>query len=92
MTIRRKTLRESRKLEETLMRKSQARLRSATINVGTFVSKSAEVTETVGRRRADDVVAFQKVRCKNEGVEIFRGDNFEYFRRKVKIQHMEMLD
>ena len=66
-----KTLRETRKLEETLIRTSQAKLRLATINVVTLVGGSAEVAETVGRRV--DVAALQKVRFRNEGVKTLKG-------------------
>ena len=49
------------------MRKSQAKLKLAAINVGTLVGRSAEVVETIGRRRVD-VVALQEVLYRNKGV------------------------
>ena len=60
----------------TSIRTSEAKLRLATINVGTLVGRSDEVTKTAGRRRVD-AVAFQEVRFKNEGVKTLKG-NFEY--------------
>ena len=50
---------ESRRIEENLARKSQVKLRLATVNVGSMVGRSAEVTETI--RRNVDVVALQEV-------------------------------
>ena len=61
MTVLRKTLWETWKLEETLMRKSQAKLILASINVRILVGIRAEVMETVGRRRVH-VVALQEVK------------------------------
>ena len=66
-----KNIWQTRKLEETLIQKSQERLRLATTNVMVvgkdgLVGRSAEVTETFGRRRVD-VVALQEVRYRNEG-------------------------
>ena len=57
--------------------KSQVKLRLATVNVGSMVGRSAEVTETIGRRNVG-VVALQEVRCKNKGVRKLRGGDFEY--------------
>ena len=65
MTPSGKTYKETRRIEETLARKPQARLRFASINVGTLIGRSAEVTETLGRRNVD-VAALQEVRSKNE--------------------------
>ena len=45
----------------------------ATVNVGSMVGKSAEVTETSGRRNVD-IAALQEVRYKNEGTKILRDD------------------
>ena len=45
------------------------------VNVGSMVGRSAEVTETIGRRNVD-VVALQEVRYKNEGVRKLRGGDF----------------
>ena len=53
------------------------KLRLATVNVGSMVGRSAEVTETIGRRNVD-VVALQEVRYKNEGVRKLRDGYFEY--------------
>ena len=61
MAVPEKSLRETRKLEKTLIRTSQVKLRLATINVGKLVGKRAEVTEAVGTRRADALV-LQEVR------------------------------
>ena len=60
-----------------MARKSLVKLRLATVNVGSMVGRSAEVTETIGRRNVD-VVALQEVRYKNEGVRKLRGGDFEY--------------
>ena len=60
-----------------MIQKSQANLRLPTIIVGTLISRNAEVTETVGRKRVD-TVALQKVRYRNEGVKTLRGGDFEY--------------
>ena len=68
---------ESRRIEGNLARKSQFKLRLATIHVGLMVGRSLEVTETI-RRRNVDVVALQEVRYKNEGVRKLRRDDFEY--------------
>ena len=72
-----KTFQETRKTEKFLARKSQGKLRLATANVGSMVGRSAEVTETVGRRGVD-IVALQEVRFRNEGVKRLRGGDFEY--------------
>ena len=76
---------ESSGIEEKLTRKSQAKFRMATVNVGSMVGRSAELTETLGRRNVD-IAAPQEVRYKNEGTEISRGDNFVYklFRKGEK--------
>ena len=42
----------------------------------TFVGRSANVTETVGRKKVD-IAALQKVRCRNEDVKTLRGGEFE---------------
>ena len=76
MTAPAKTLWETRKLEETLMRKSQAKLRLATNNVGTLIGKNAEVTETVGSRV--DVIALQEVRYKIERVQTLKRGDFKH--------------
>ena len=68
---------ESRRIERNLAGKSQGKLRLATVNVGSMVGRSADVTETIGRRNVD-VVALQEVRYKNEGVRKLRGGYFEY--------------
>ena len=68
---------ESWSIEGNLARKSQVKLRLATVNVGSMVGRSAEVTETIGRRSVD-VVALQEVRCSNEGVRKLREGDFEY--------------
>ena len=68
---------ESRRIEGNLARKSQVKLGLAMVNVGSMVGRSAEVTETIGRRNVD-VVALQEVRYKNEGVRKLRGGDFEY--------------
>ena len=47
MTTPVKTLRESRRIEGNLAGKSQIKLRLATVNVGSMVGRSAEVTETI---------------------------------------------
>ena len=67
---------ESRRIEGNLAGKSQVKLRLATVNVGSMVGRSAEVTETIERRNMD-VVALQEVRYKNERVRKLRAD-FEY--------------
>ena len=77
MTTPVKTPWESRRIEGNLAGKSQVKLRLATVNVGSMVGRSAEVTETIGRRNVD-VVALQEVRYKNEGVRKLRGGDFEY--------------
>ena len=69
-----KALRESRRIEGNLTRKSQVKLRLAMVNVGSMVGRSVEVTETIGRRNVDEV-ALQEVRYKNEGVRKLRGDD-----------------
>ena len=61
-----KTLGKTRKLEETFIQKSQANLRLESINVRILVGKSAEVTETVGRRL--DIAGLQEVCYGNEGL------------------------
>ena len=48
-----------------LILKSHTTLRLTTINVGTLVCRSAEVTENVGRRRVD-TVALQEVRYRKK--------------------------
>ena len=68
---------ESRRIEGNLAGKSQVKLRLATVNVGSMVGRSAEVTETIGRRNVD-AVALQEVRYKNDGVRKLRGGDFEY--------------
>ena len=68
---------ESRRIEGNLAGKSQVKLRLETVNVGSMVGRSAEVTETIGRRNGDEV-ALQEVRYKNEGVRKLRGGDFEY--------------
>ena len=60
-----------------MARKSQVKLRLATVNVGSMVGRSAEVTETIKRRNVD-VVALQEVQYNNEGVRKLRGGDFEY--------------
>ena len=60
MTVPGKTLHKTRKLEESLIQTSQPKLTLVTINVGTLVGRSAEVTETL-ERRVDVVVALQEV-------------------------------
>ena len=47
------------------------------LNVGSMFGRSAEVTETIGKRNVD-VVALQEVRYKNKGVRKLRGGDFEY--------------
>ena len=54
-----KTLWETMKLEETVIQKSQAKLRVATINVRTLVGRSAKVKKTVGR--SVDIITMQEV-------------------------------
>ena len=76
MSAFRKTLWDTRKLEETLIRKSQAKLRLATINVVTLVGRSAEVTETV--RRLVNTVVLQEVHYMNESVKTLKELDFEY--------------
>ena len=71
MTAYGKALLETRKLEETLMRKSQAKLRPSTINVATWEGRSAEVLKTIGKMRVKRV-APQEMRFKNEGLKILR--------------------
>ena len=71
MTASGKTLRNTWKLEETLIRTSQAKLILATINVATLYGRIAEVTETVGRWRID-VVALQEVRFRNEEIKTLK--------------------
>ena len=44
---------ESSRIEGNLARKSQVKLRLTTVNVGSMVGKSAEVTETIRRRNVD---------------------------------------
>ena len=68
---------ESSGVEEKLTRKSQAKFRMATVNVGSMVGRSAEVTERLGRRNVD-IAALQDVRNKNEGTKILRGNDFVY--------------
>ena len=67
---------ESRRIEENLAGKSHVKLILATVNVGSMIGRSAEVTETIGRRNVD-VVALQEVRYKNERVRKLRGGDFE---------------
>ena len=76
MTVPEKNLYKSSKLEKTLIHYSQVYLRLANINVRTLVGRSAEVTETVGRRV--DVVALQEVHYQNKGVKTLQGGDFEY--------------
>ena len=77
MTAPGKTNWEIKKLEETLIRKSHAKLRLATITVGTLVGRSARVTETVGKGGVD-IVALQEVHYRNDGVKTLKGDGFEF--------------
>ena len=65
------------KRTDNSIRKPQAVLRLATINVGTLVGRAAEVVETAGRRKVD-VLALQEVRYKNEGGKYLKGGDFEY--------------
>ena len=60
-----------------LILKSHATLRLTTINVGTLVCRSAEVTENVGRRRVD-TVALQEVRYRKKGEKTLRESDLEY--------------
>ena len=53
------------------MQKSPAKLRLATVNVGTLVGKNAELTKTVGKMKVD-VDTLQEVRSRNEGVKTLR--------------------
>ena len=46
---------ESRRIEGNLAEKSQVKLRLATVNVGLMLGRSAQVTETIGRRNVDKV-------------------------------------
>ena len=58
-----------------------------------MVGRSAEVTETIGRRNVE-VVALQKVRHKNEGVRKLRGGDFEYklhWKAKKKLDIMVLV-
>ena len=68
MTVPEKTLWETRKLEKTLMKKSQLKLTVESTNARTLVDRNVEVTKTVGRRA--DVVAVKKCATKM----IRRGD------------------
>ena len=68
-----KTLRETRKLKETLIPTSLSKFRVATVIVQTLVVRNADVTETVGRRKVD-VVALQEKRFRNEEVKRLRED------------------
>ncbi len=49
MTSPGKTFKETRQIDNILTRKPQAKLRLATVNVGSLVGRSAEVVETLGR-------------------------------------------
>ncbi len=49
----------------------------ATVNVGSLVGRSAEVVETLGRRKVD-IVALQEVIYKNEGAKTLKGGNSAY--------------
>ena len=60
-----KTLKKPRKTKDSLSQKSQAKLRLATVNVGSLVRTSAEVTESNGRRQVD-IATLQEARYKNE--------------------------
>ena len=66
---------ESRRIDGNLAGKSQFKLRLAKVNVDSMVGRSAEVTETIGRR---NVEALQELRYKNEGVRKLRRGDFEY--------------
>jgi len=72
-----KTFKETKQIDNILTRKPQAKLRLATVNVGSLVGRSAEVIETLGRRKVD-IVALQEVRYKNEGARTLKGGNFAY--------------
>lgn len=76
MTVFGKTQWETRQSDGSV-RNSQATLRMATVNAGTMVGRSAEVAETLGRRKVD-IAALQEVRYKNEGVKLIQGGDFEY--------------
>ena len=60
MTTPVKAPRESSRIEGNLAKKSQVKLRLATVNVGSMVGRNAEVTEIIGRRNVA-VVALQEV-------------------------------
>jgi len=77
MTAPGKLISETRKLEAHLIRKSHTKLRLATVNIGTMIGRSAEVTEMVGRRQLD-VVAIQKICFRNEGVKRVKGGEYKY--------------
>ena len=65
MTVPGKSSHKARKLEETLIQTSHAKLRLATINVRTLVGRNADVTKTVERRRVD-VVILQEEHFRND--------------------------
>ena len=71
-----KAVLETKRTDNTIQ-KPQAKLRLATVNVGTLVGRAGEVVETAGRRKVD-ILALQEVRYKNEGVKYLKGGDFEY--------------
>ena len=65
---------ETRKTEENLTRRSEAKLKLATVNVETMVQGKAKVKETI-RRRQVNAVALQEMGYKNKQARRF---GFEY--------------
>ncbi len=77
MTSPGKTFKETRQIDNILTRKSQAKIRLATVNVGSLVGRSVEVVETLGRRKVN-IVALQEVRYKNDKARTLKGGNYAY--------------
>ena len=76
MTACRKTLCDTNKLQETLIRKLQAKIGLANINVVTLIGKSAEATETV--RKLVHTAVLQKMHYMNEDVKTLKELDFKY--------------